>query len=90
MDINESGVSPKSLQKFITSLLKMAPEEFYGVCIILGISIEDENSDPQNHVLKYKPVDLLLEEAIDKFCFLDRKKRKNLMKIIDKTVKGRK
>lgn len=89
MDLDKYEVSPKTFQKFIDQILKLGPEEFYGVCIILGIKIEDDESDPENGVLKYKEPDLLLEEVLDTFCTLDRKKRKNLMRILNKTTKGR-
>lgn len=89
MDLSNATVSTKTFERFVNYVLKMEPEEFYGLCIIMGISIVGDDSDPQNGVLQYKEPDLLLEEVLDTFCFMERQKRKNLMRVVSKSVKGR-
>lgn len=86
----KTEISPKTFKRFIEYLLKTTPEEFYGIALLMGIGIEDSTSDPKNGVLRYKDTDLLLEEVLDKFCELPRQRRKKLMTILNKTVKGRK
>ncbi len=87
---NKTNISPKTFERFIKYLLKTTPEEFYGIALLMGLKIEDESSDPQNGVLRYKDTDLLLKEVFDRFCELPRERRKKLMSILNKTVKGRK
>lgn len=87
--MEESNISVKTYEKFIRYLAKTTPEEFLGVAKMMGIEIVSDDSDAENHVLKFKEPDLLLEEVLDKFCVLSRDRRKNLMKILKKTVKGR-
>ena len=87
--MEESNVSVKTYEKFIRSLAKTTPEEFLGIAKLMGIDIVSEESDAEKHVLKFKEPDLLLEEVLDKFLELNRTRRKNLMKILRKTVKGR-
>ena len=89
-DIDSTGVSIKTYKQFIGYLAKTTPEEFFGVVKMMGLDIVSEDNDVENHVLKFKEPDLLLEEVLDKFCYLSRDRRKNLMKILKKTVKGRK
>ena len=87
--MEESNVSVKTYEKFIRYLAKTTPEEFLGIAKLMGIDIVSEESDAEKHVLKFKEPDLLLEEVLDKFLELNRTRRKNLMKILRKTVKGR-
>ena len=64
-----------SVENIVGEIAKLQPEEFIGVCRILGISLMVDKETP-------KEAGVLFEEVIEKLNTMNRTQRKNLIKIL--------
>ena len=83
MTINNANITGEKLQEFIQCVSLLSEVEFLGVAKILTVSIIGENHTPRK-------TEQILEDMIDTFVFLNRKKRRDLMKILKQITKKRK
>lgn len=65
----------KRLMEFITLISKMEPQEYCGVCKILGVELFGEDNEPRT-------LDDTISELIDKFLEMKKKPRRELMKLL--------
>lgn len=70
------------LEEFTIMLSKMEAVEFLGICKVLKVGIVKNNDTPR----EFKE---LLFEVISKFEQLNRKQKRDLMKLLRATIKGR-
>ena len=64
-----------SVENIVGEIAKLQPEEFIGVCRILGISLMVDKETP-------KEAGALFEDVIGKLNTMNRIQRKNLIKIL--------
>ena len=64
-----------SVENIVGEISKLQPEEFIGVCKILGISLMVDEETP-------KEAGTLFEDVIGKLNTMNRTQRKNLIKIL--------
>lgn len=83
MTINNANITGEKLQEFIRCVSLLSEVEFLGVAKILTVSIVKEDHTP-------RAADEILGDMIDTFVFLNRKKRRDLMKILKQITKKRK
>ena len=89
---------PKDAEKLIRMIGKLEPQEFIGVCKILGVKIYDlkedkkqtEREEKDKSNVEVRPAEKLVQEVIDKILSLNRIQRRNLKKLIKLATKGRK
>lgn len=74
----------KDLGAFIDFSLKLAPGEWIGVARILGVQVE-ELCAPTNKPIP-RDAETVFEEMLEKFLAMNRKRRKNLLKIMKAAV----
>lgn len=67
--------SKYSVESIVVEIAKLRPEEFIGVCRILGISLMSDEETP-------KGAATLFEDVITKLNTMGRTQRKNLVKIL--------
>lgn len=65
----------KRLMEFVTLISKMEPQEYCGVCKILGVKLFNEEKEP-------RAFEETLSELIDKFLKMKKKPRRELMKVL--------
>ncbi len=110
--MDENKHTPKGVKKLVEMITKLEPQEFLGVCKLLGVRLYDEvapveKSDEnlegretsdlptkeelmeRNSDVVVRPAEILLEDAIDKICQLNRVRRRNLERIVRSATKGR-
>lgn len=100
MEITTPCAKEKTAVEFLHLILKLDPAEFLGVARLLGVGLmrnkaeveaeafnleatEKENYIKLNSVRK---AEFITSDMIDKFCELNRAKRRELMKIIRKAI----
>lgn len=83
MTINNANITGEKLQEFIKCVSLLSEVEFLGVAKILTVSIVKEDHTP-------RAADEILGDMIDTFVFLNRKKRRDLMKVLKQITKKRK
>lgn len=83
MTINNANITGEKLQEFIRCVSLLSEVEFLGVAKILTVSIVKEDHTP-------RAADEILGDMIDTFVFLNRKKRRDLMKVLKQITKKRK
>lgn len=66
------------IEEFFIKLNRLEPTEIYGVAIMLGANLLDEDKTPEE----------LIVIMAEKLQSLPRKKRRELFKIMDKAAKG--
>ena len=81
--INSANITGEKLQEFIKCVSLLSEVEFLGVAKILCVDYTGVDKKP-------RPVEAILSDMIDKFVFLNRKKRRELMKILKQITKKRK
>ena len=89
---------PRDVEKLVRMIGKLEPQEFIGVCKILGVKIyeldekegkkEDVEEEDKKKVTM-RPAENLLQEVVDKILSLNRIQRRNLKKLIKLATKGR-
>lgn len=76
-------VNEKSFLEFVEIVSKLEPVEYCGLCKVLCVEMFDGETP--------KPFDKTLEECMDKFLGMNRKPRRQLMKVLrDATKKSKK
>lgn len=78
-DMN-SEVGVKELTTFIKDVMELEPLEFMGILKIMSVEPRLEAKTP-------RPFEELLEDLIDRFCGLERKRRREVSKLVRLTVK---
>ena len=92
----------KSVEKIMKRVVKLPPEQFLGVCKILGVELVQEVGQPQYTVdseeekvnakmevpIEVRPTEEIIEEVIDKIAALNRTQRKNLYRLLKAATKG--
>ena len=68
-------VKKYTVENLVKEISKLQMEEFIGVCKILGVELVEEDGTPKDAVK-------IFEEVIEKLDELNRRKRKNLMKLL--------
>ena len=68
-------VKKYTVENLVKEISKLQMEEFIGVCKILGVELVEEDGTPKDAVG-------IFEEVINKLDELNRRKRKNLMKLL--------
>lgn len=80
--INEANITGAKLQEFIQCVSLLSEVEFLGVVSLLGVRPTNENKEP-------RPFEEIFSDVIDTFVFLNRKKRRDLMKVLKQITKKR-
>lgn len=95
----------KGLSKLIVEniemMSKLEPQEFIGVCKILGVKLTQEEIEEVKEVTdkegntvtvhsSVRPTEEIIEEAVDKVAHLNRTQGRNLRKILKAATKGNK
>ena len=83
MTINNANITGEKLQEFIKCVSLLSEVEFLGVAQILTVKITGEDKKP-------RLAEEILSDMIDTFVFLNRQKRRDLMKILKQITKKRK
>ena len=94
----------KGLSKLIVENIQMVsklePQEFIGVCKILGVKLTQEDMEEAKEITdkdgntivvhcSVRPTEELIEDAIDKIAHLNRTQGRNLRKILKAATKGK-
>lgn len=82
------------IEGIVRKISKLEPQEFIGICKILGVQIyrEEERTDEEGKVkmeIIVRPAEDLLQEVIDKVGQLNRTRRRNFNKLLRAATKGR-
>ena len=103
----ENEHTPKGVIKLVKMITKLEPQEFLGVCKLLGVKLYEGECDeistgrqtsdlPTKEELieltknvEVRPAEILLQEAIDEICKMNRTRRRNLERIVRSATKGR-
>ena len=86
---------PKDVEKLVKMIGKLEPQEFIGVCKILGVKIyeldekEEKEEKEDKKKVTMRPAENLVQEVVDKILSLNRIQRRNLKKLIKLATKGR-
>ena len=75
----------KSLEQFLIGISKLEPFEFMGLTNILGVKV-DEIIDCKPTP---RPLEKIMEELINKFLGLNRKRRKEILGILKDARRGK-
>lgn len=92
MDRDERRVS-KEQKAIIGRICKLEPQEFMGICKILGVKIYEEvdkKEEEEKLNVEARPAEKLIEEVIDRVVELNRTQRRNLNKLLKAATKGEK
>lgn len=92
------GFFKDKTEKLIREIAKLEPEEFLGVCKILGIKLvnveenAEENVEGGQSKVEAKPRDFteLWDEVCEKVNNLNRTQKRNLDKLVRAATKGKK
>ena len=92
------GFFKDKTEKLVREIAKLEPEEFLGVCKILGIRLVDVEENVEEDVeggqskKKVKPKDFteLWDEVCEKVNKLNRIQKRNLDKLVRAATKGKK
>ncbi len=92
------GFFKDKTEKLIREIAKLEPEEFLGVCKILGIRLVDVEDNVEENVeggrvkKEAKPRDFteLWDEVCEKVNALNRTQKRNLDKLVRAATKGKK
>ena len=76
----EKEVQERELIKFITQLGQLEPIEFMGICKIMSVEVRAGNK-------KARPYEDILGDLIDRYCGLERKRRREIGKLVRLTIK---
>ena len=71
-------------------ICKLEPQEFIGVCKILGVKLTEDESEEKEEVLRnVRPTEDLIEDVIDKIAQLSKVRAKNLRRLLKAATKKR-
>lgn len=82
----------KQVEKLVRMVGKLEPQEFIGLCKILGIKIYDLKEDKEEEGkqnVEVRPAEILLQEVIGKIGELNRVQRRNLKRLLKPATRGR-
>lgn len=77
---NTKEISPKELTTFLEYIGQLEPIEFMGVLKIMSVQVLESEKKPRRY-------EDLLSDLIDRFCGLERKRRRELTKLVRLTIK---
>ena len=92
MDRDERKIS-KGQKRIVERICKLEPQEFMGICKILGVKIYEEidkGEEKEKLNVEARPAEKLIEEVIEKVVELNRAQRRNLDKLLKAATKGEK
>ena len=83
----------KLVKDNVSLLTQLEPQEFIGVCKILGVKLtsEEQENKGEEHVdvlLSVRPTEELMEEVVEKIYALNRVQGRNLRKLLKAATKG--
>lgn len=95
----------KDFEYFVRNIGKLNPAEFCGLAKILSVSIIDKAKaesltpeqieelklqDKENYMVEFsRPMDIVLEEMMDRFLALSKKRRKEINQILKDVQRGK-
>lgn len=95
----------KDFEYFVRNIGKLNPAEFCGLAKILSVPMIDKAKvesltpeqieelklqDKENYMIEFsRPMDIVLEEMMDKFLALSKKRRKEINQILKDVQRGR-
>ena len=95
----------KDFEYFVKNISKLNPAEFCGLAKILSVPMIDKAKvegltpeqieelklqDKENYMIEFsRPMDTVLEEMMDRFLSLNRKRRKEINQILKDVQRGR-
>ena len=79
-------------EKCAELMLQLEPQEFIGICKILGVKLLEEDSIEKSEesgevVLSVRPAENLIQDAIDKIGELNKVQSRNLYKLLKAATK---
>lgn len=80
-DIEKSNVSPRVFISFIEEVSKLSEIEFIGLARLLCVPILNED--------KERPFEDILSDILDTFLLLNKKKRKEFLKMVQQANKSK-
>ena len=95
----------KDFEYFVRNIGKLNPAEFCGLAKVLSVPMIDKAKvegltpeqieelklqDKENYMIEFsRPMDIVLEEMMDRFLSLNRKRRKEINQILKDVQRGR-
>lgn len=100
--MEEEKKVPKNVERIVKMIVKLEPEQFIGICKILGVELVKEVGQPRYTVdseeekvsakvevpVEVRPAEELIKEVIDKTIALNRTQRRNLTRLLKAATKG--
>lgn len=100
--MEEEKKVPKNVERIVKMIVKLEPEQFIGICKILGVELVKEVGQPQYTVdseeekistkvevpIEVRSAEELIKEVIDKTIALNRTQRRNLTRLLKAATKG--
>lgn len=81
----------KLVKDNVSLLTQLEPQEFIGVCKILGVKVtseEQEEGEDAGVLLSVRPTEELIEEVVEKIYALNRVQGRNLRRLLKAATKG--
>ena len=81
----------KLVKDNVSLLTQLEPQEFVGVCKILGVKVaseEQEEGEDAGVLLSVRPTEELIEEVVEKIYALNRVQGRNLRRLLKAATKG--
>ena len=81
----------KLVKDNVSLLTQLEPQEFIGVCKILGVKVtseEQEEGENAGVLLSVRPTEELIEEVVEKIYALNRVQGRNLRRLLKAATKG--
>lgn len=78
----------KDFEAFIKGLPNLEPIEFCGLAKILGVRLDEEEKDENNKPIP-RQIDKVLEEVMDKYLELSKKRRKEINRMLKDIKRGK-
>ncbi len=81
----------KLVKDNVSLLTQLEPQEFVGVCKILGVKLtseEQEEGEDTGVLLSVRPTEELMEEVVEKIYALNRVQGRNLRRLLKAATKG--
>lgn len=95
----------KDFEFFIRNIVKLAPAEFCGLATVLSVPMVDREKvagltpeqieelkleDKENYMIEFtRPMDKVIEEMMDRFLELPRRRRKEINQILKDVKRGK-
>lgn len=78
----------KDFERFVYLLPKLEPIEFFGLAKFFGVALGTEEKDENGRPLD-RPADLILEDMMNRFETLSKKRRKEVLETMSEVARGR-